>query len=208
MQRTRVQHPSSTVGSIPQPRTPGRHGEAKDPEKVLEVNWPYKTLRHSLRTKKKEDVPVVIKMTKVAPVKERVNILVHLLNSSTMLGTRFSTSTTRRDLDSVSFSKADLVRNRIAGSTTTVQVATKWVCRTTIAHAWLTSELGPQLTLDWSRSLPTWWRNVEIFAAYCWSHPALSMVLSFLEGWSPQQNWASWSTAFLTKRWMDTVFCP
>ena len=36
---------------------PGRHGEPQDPVKVLEVNWHYKTLQHSLRTKEKEDEP-------------------------------------------------------------------------------------------------------------------------------------------------------
>ena len=33
---------------------PGRHGEPKDPEKILEVNWHHKTVQHSLRTKEKE----------------------------------------------------------------------------------------------------------------------------------------------------------
>ena len=82
----------------------------------------------------------MIKVMKVAAEKEKVNIQVFLTISSTKLGTRFSTSTTRRILDSASLSKADLARNRIAGSTTTVQVAIKWEYRTKIAYAWLTSE--------------------------------------------------------------------
>ena len=108
-------------------------GSQRIQKKFSEVNWHHKTLQHSLRTKEKEDEPKVTKITKVAVAKERVNILVHLLNSSTKVGTRFSTSTTRRNLDSVSLPKADLERNRSAGSTTAVQVATKWVYRTTIA---------------------------------------------------------------------------
>ena len=46
-------------------------GEPKGPEKVHEVNWLCKTLRHSLRTKEKEGEP---KVTKVTAAKERVNI--------------------------------------------------------------------------------------------------------------------------------------
>ena len=97
----------------------------------------------------------------------------------TKVGTWFSTSTTRRILDSASFSKAGLARNRNACSTTTVQVAIKWEYRTKIASAWLTSEEGPHRTLDWSRSFPTWCRIVENLTAYCWSHTVLSMVLSY-----------------------------
>ena len=78
--------------------------------------------------------------TKVAAEKEKVNIQVLLPISSTKLGTRFSTSTTRRILDSASLSKTDLARNQIASNTTTVQVAIKWEYRTKIAYAWLTSE--------------------------------------------------------------------
>ena len=119
---------------------PGHHEGPKGPEKVLEVIPLYKILLRRRRIKEKEDEPKVKKATKVAAEKEKVNIPVLLPISSTKLGTRFSTSTTRRILDSASLSKADLARNRIAGSTTTVLVATKWEYRTKIAYAWLTSE--------------------------------------------------------------------
>ena len=106
--------------------------------------------------KENEGEPKLTKVTKGAAEKERVNIQVLLLISSTKLGFRFSTSTTRRTLDSVSLAKADLARNKIAGNTTTVQVAIKWEYRTKIAYAWLTSEWESHRTPDWSRSLPTW----------------------------------------------------
>ena len=75
-------------------RSPRR---AKGSGKMFEVNWLYKILRHSLRTKEKEVEAKVKKITKAAAAKERVSTLVRLLNSSTKL----VTSTTRRSLDSV-----------------------------------------------------------------------------------------------------------
>ena len=163
---------SREVGQLKKTSCPAPEGRIQVPTGGQRVRKKFSKLSSSTRfysaafeQEEKEDESKVTKMINVAPAKERVNILVHLLNSSTKLGTRFSTSTTRRDLVSVSLSKADLVRNRIAGSTTTVQAAIKWEYRATIAYAWLTSEKGPQLALVWSRSLPTWWRIVENLAS-------------------------------------------
>ena len=118
----------------------------------------------------------------MAAEKEKVNIPVFVPTSSTKLGTRFSTSTTRRILDSASLSKADLARNRMAGSTTTVLVATKWEYRTKIAYVWLTSEKG---TSSDARLVSQLSIMVTHRGESC---RILLYGAGLLEGWSLQQN--------------------
>ena len=95
-----VEQLKKQVAQLQKARSRSPRGGQRVQEKVLEVIPIYKILLRRRRIQEKEDEPKAKKATKVVAENEKINIQVLLPISSTKLGTRFSTSTTRRILDS------------------------------------------------------------------------------------------------------------